>query len=142
MGTLAPVLVRMVEGKDSPVWATTSVAHRIEQLWNVVHLACRTALAYKGVAHINFPVDLQEQAGDERSPRNVPGHNADVYARSARLPDEADRRRAAEILAAGRKVAILAGQGAARHGRAGAARRAAGGAHRQGAAREGCRSRR
>jgi pyruvate dehydrogenase (quinone)/pyruvate oxidase len=79
---------------------------------NVAHLACRTALAYKGVAHINFPVDLQEQAGGERSPRNVPGHNADVYARGARLPDEADLRRAAEILAAGRKVAILAGQGA------------------------------
>jgi pyruvate dehydrogenase (quinone) len=60
---------------------------------NVAHLACRTALAYKGVAHINFPVDLQEQAGGERSPRNVPGHNADVL----------DLRRAAEILAAGRK---------------------------------------
>jgi pyruvate dehydrogenase (quinone) len=42
----------------------------------------------------------------------VPGHNADVYARGARLPDEADLRQAAEILAAGRKVAILAGQGA------------------------------
>jgi pyruvate dehydrogenase (quinone)/pyruvate oxidase len=27
---------------------------------NVTHLACRTALAYKGVAHINFPVDIQE----------------------------------------------------------------------------------
>jgi hypothetical protein len=39
------------------------------------------------------PVDLQEQAGGERSPRNVPGHNADVF----------DLRRAAEILAAGRK---------------------------------------
>jgi pyruvate dehydrogenase (quinone)/pyruvate oxidase len=79
---------------------------------NAAHLACRTALAYRGVAHINFPVDFQEQAGGERSPRNVPGHNADVYARGARLPDEADLRRAAEILAAGRKVAILAGQGA------------------------------
>jgi pyruvate dehydrogenase (quinone)/pyruvate oxidase len=75
-------------------------------------LACRTALAYKGVAYINFPVDLQDQAGGERSPRNVPGHNADVHSRGARLPDEVDLRRAAEILAAGRKVAILAGQGA------------------------------
>ena len=28
---------------------------------NVADLACRTALAYRGVAHINFPVDLQEQ---------------------------------------------------------------------------------
>src|ERR671922_2027402 len=29
-------------------------------LQNVTHLACRTALAYRGVAHINFPVDLQD----------------------------------------------------------------------------------
>src|SRR5690349_19009654 len=28
---------------------------------NVTDLACRTALAYRGVAHINFPVDLQEK---------------------------------------------------------------------------------
>ena len=28
---------------------------------NVTDLACRTALGYRGVAHINFPVDLQEQ---------------------------------------------------------------------------------
>jgi pyruvate dehydrogenase (quinone) len=78
---------------------------------NVAHLACRTALAHRGVSHINFPVDLQEQAGGERSPRNVPSHNTDVYARSARLPEQADLHRAAEILAAGRRVAILAGQG-------------------------------
>src|SRR5438477_1040394 len=28
---------------------------------NLTDLACRTALAYRGVAHITFPVDLQEQ---------------------------------------------------------------------------------
>src|SRR5579859_3924693 len=28
---------------------------------NVAHLACRTALSRRGVAHINFPVDLQEE---------------------------------------------------------------------------------
>src|SRR3954462_25827 len=27
---------------------------------NVAHLACRTALLYRGVSHITFPVDLQE----------------------------------------------------------------------------------
>src|SRR3954449_10628427 len=39
---------------------------------NVTHLACRAALSRRGVAHINFPVDLQEQeASDgERSKRN------------------------------------------------------------------------
>jgi pyruvate dehydrogenase (quinone) len=79
---------------------------------NVSALACRTALAYRGVAHINFPVDLQEQKGGERSPRNVAGHASEVCTRSRALPDEADLRRAAEVLNAGRKIAILAGQGA------------------------------
>jgi pyruvate dehydrogenase (quinone)/pyruvate oxidase len=79
---------------------------------NVADLACRTALSYKGVAHINFPVDLQEQEGGRRSRRNVPDHTADVEARGARLPDEADLRCAADVLNAGTKVAILAGQGA------------------------------
>src|SRR2546425_13091575 len=80
---------------------------------NLVDLACRTALAYRGVAHITFPVDLQEQdAPGEHSKRNVPGHTSEVFSRSARLPDEGDLRRAAEILNRGRKVAILAGQGA------------------------------
>src|SRR5947207_7473674 len=46
------------------------------------------------------------------SKRNVPGHTSDVRARSARLPDDADLRHAAEILNHGKKVAILAGQGA------------------------------
>jgi len=78
----------------------------------VADLACRTALAYRGVAHINFPVDIQEHEGGERSKRNVPGHTSDVFARSARLPFEDDLRRAAEVLNAGRKVAILVGQGA------------------------------
>jgi pyruvate dehydrogenase (quinone)/pyruvate oxidase len=79
---------------------------------NVADLACRTALAYRGVAHVNFPVDLQEQKGGPRSPRNVPGHTSDVFAGAAPLPEPADLGRAAEVLNAGTKVVILAGQGA------------------------------
>jgi pyruvate dehydrogenase (quinone) len=79
---------------------------------NVADLACRTALAYRGVSHIAFPVDLQEQEADARSKRNVPGHTSDVFARSARLPDDDALRRAAELLNAGERVAIIAGQGA------------------------------
>src|SRR5438270_173204 len=81
---------------------------------NVVELACRTALAYKKVTHITFPVDFQDMKADRKhaSRRNVPGHTSDVRARSARLPDEADLRHAAEILNHGKKVAILVGQGA------------------------------
>jgi pyruvate dehydrogenase (quinone) len=79
---------------------------------SVAALACRTALAYRGVSHINFPVDLQEATGTARSERNVPGHTSDVFARGARLPGGEDLRRAADVLNAGRRIAILAGQGA------------------------------
>ena len=80
---------------------------------NVAHLACRTALAYRGVAHITFPVDIQEMdAGAYRSKRNVKHHTSDVYARSVRLPAEDELAHAAEVLNAGEKIAILAGRGA------------------------------
>ncbi len=79
---------------------------------NVAHLACRTALSRRGVAHINFPVDLQEREAGERSKRNIPGHNSQVFAARSGLPQEADIDAAAEILNAGKKIAILAGQGA------------------------------
>ena len=78
----------------------------------VTNLACRTALAARGVAHINFPVDLQEQTTDARSKRNVVGYASEVYSRGARLPSDEDLVKAARVLNAGRKIAILAGQGA------------------------------
>src|SRR3954454_21574836 len=45
-----------------------------EHVENVTNLACRTALSRRGVAHINFPVDLQshEISKKMRSPRNIP----------------------------------------------------------------------
>src|SRR4051794_10922964 len=79
---------------------------------NVADLACRTALSYRTVAHINFPVDLQEQEGGERSKRNVANHTSDVFARRARLPAQEELDRAAAVLNAGKKIAILCGQGA------------------------------
>jgi len=79
---------------------------------NVVDLACRTALGYRCVAHINFPVDLQDQEVSERSKRNVANHTSDVVAHRARLPAEDDVVRAAAVLNAGKKIAILCGQGA------------------------------
>jgi pyruvate dehydrogenase (quinone) len=80
---------------------------------NVAELACRTALSYRGVAHVTLPVDFQDApANRNRTKRNVPHHVSDVCARSARLPSEEDLRRAADILNAGHKVVIMAGQGA------------------------------
>jgi pyruvate dehydrogenase (quinone) len=79
---------------------------------NVADLACRTALGHRGVAHINFPVDLQDQEVGERSKRNIANHTSDVFACRARLPAEDDIAKAAGILNAGKKIAILCGQGA------------------------------
>lgn len=79
---------------------------------NVTHLACRTALARRGVAHINFPVDLQEQESDVRSKRNIPDHASGQMARGAQRAPEAEIAQAAELLNEGKKVAILAGRGA------------------------------
>jgi pyruvate dehydrogenase (quinone)/pyruvate oxidase len=79
---------------------------------NVAHLACRTALSRRGVAHMIIPVDIQDMQGGERSKRNVAGHNADVFARQAGLPAEEDLRRAADVLNAGTRIAIMAGRGA------------------------------
>jgi pyruvate dehydrogenase (quinone)/pyruvate oxidase len=81
---------------------------------NLVDLACRTALSYRGVSHITFPVDIQDHSVKSRlrSKRNIPGHSADAFARSARLPETESVREAARILNEGKKVAILAGRGA------------------------------
>jgi pyruvate dehydrogenase (quinone) len=80
---------------------------------NVTDLACRSALSYRGVAHITFPVDLQSMSAERlRSKRNVPHHTSDVFVRSARLPETTDLQQAADILNDGKKIVILAGRGA------------------------------
>jgi pyruvate dehydrogenase (quinone)/pyruvate oxidase len=81
---------------------------------NVVELACRTALAYRGVAHVTIPVDMQEQPvkDDQRSQRNVPDHVSETMAHSAQLASEEQIARAAAILNGGKKTVILAGRGA------------------------------
>jgi pyruvate dehydrogenase (quinone) len=81
---------------------------------NVADLAVRTALAYRTVSHITFPVDFQEMEvkNRQRSKRNIPHHTSRAEADGAMLADPDDLRQAAEILNAGKKVAILAGRGA------------------------------
>src|SRR2546430_11496695 len=85
-----------------------------EHVANVTHLACRTALTRRGVAHINFPVDTQSLSVKEgtRSERNVKGHNREIFLKRGGLPSNEDLKRAAQVLNEGEKVAILAGRGA------------------------------
>jgi pyruvate dehydrogenase (quinone) len=81
---------------------------------NVMDLACRTALAYRGVAHITIPVDFQEEKVHswDRSKRNVANFTNAVRTQSYKVPADGELQHAAEILNQGKKVAILAGRGA------------------------------
>ncbi|MEW2545111.1 thiamine pyrophosphate-requiring protein [Streptomyces sp. NPDC047002] len=83
-----------------------------EQLPNVLDRALRTAYARRTVTAVIIPADVQEL---DYSP---PAHAFKMVpsslgvGRYAPVPDEADLRRAAEVLNAGEKVAVLVGQGA------------------------------
>jgi pyruvate dehydrogenase (quinone) len=80
----------------------------------LVDIACRTALSSRGVSHITCPVDIQEQelTEDERSQKKVEGHTSDIWRPPVVVPCDADLRSAAQVLNAGKKTVILAGQGA------------------------------
>jgi pyruvate dehydrogenase (quinone) len=81
----------------------------------LVDAACRTALSYRGVAHITCPVDFQEQtlSEDERkSEKEVSDHTSGVWRPPVVVPCAADVAAAANVLNAGTKTVILAGQGA------------------------------
>ena len=84
----------------------------VAHVQNVTELACREALYHRGVSHLNFPVDFQDQESNGHSKRNVPNHVSFTASRSARLATEEDLNRAAEILNAGKRIVILAGAGA------------------------------
>ena len=81
---------------------------------NVTALACRAALAYRGVAHVTVPVDIQDEvvSQDARTKRNLPHHVSDEMGRQHSIPSEERLRQAAEILNGAKRPAILAGQGA------------------------------
>jgi pyruvate dehydrogenase (quinone) len=81
---------------------------------SLVDAACRTALSARGVAHLTCPVDLQEQelAEDEPSKKKVKGHTSSVWSPPVAVPCRADLEAAARVLNAGKKIVILAGQGA------------------------------
>ncbi|PYQ86613.1 MAG: pyruvate oxidase [Acidobacteria bacterium] len=80
----------------------------------LVDAGCRAALSQRGVAHITCPVDLQEQtiADDERSQKKVEGHTSNAWRPPIVVPRAEDLRAAADVLNAGTRTVILAGQGA------------------------------
>ncbi|WP_214368711.1 thiamine pyrophosphate-requiring protein [Pseudonocardia sp. H11422] len=84
-----------------------------EQLPNAIDRAMRTALSRRAPTAVIIPSDVQEERYSapahafKQVPSSPPGLSASTV-----VPDEADLARAAEVLNAGTKVAILVGQGA------------------------------
>jgi thiamine pyrophosphate-dependent acetolactate synthase large subunit-like protein len=74
----------------------------------------KTALSRRGVAHLCIPKDVQKMtsSNDSRSAWNVKGHSANINADAAPIPDREQLQAAADIINAGKKVAILVGRGA------------------------------
>jgi pyruvate dehydrogenase (quinone) len=87
-----------------------------QQVPGVVDLAVRNALAKRTVSHLTFPTDIQVAAVSEDPYRHVgpgaPPHSATTFSWPALPAAEADLDRAAEILNAGKKVAMMVGVGA------------------------------
>jgi pyruvate dehydrogenase (quinone) len=83
-----------------------------EQLPNVLDRAMRTAMARRSVTAVIIPADVQELAYSppEHAFKMVPSSLGMPH--YAPVPSDEDVTRAAEVLNAGEKVAILVGQGA------------------------------
>jgi len=89
------------------------VAMEPTQMRHLIDRACRIALAERTVTAIIIPNDVQE-AEAVATPPHVHGtvHSGPGYRRPRILPADEDLARAAEVLNAGSKVAMLVGQGA------------------------------
>lgn len=81
---------------------------------NAVDEAIKTAMARRTVAHLTIPKDIQDwtmNGGGKRSKMNIAHHSGDVYADALPLPPKLLLQKAADIVNAGSKIAILAGRG-------------------------------
>jgi pyruvate dehydrogenase (quinone) len=87
-----------------------------QQVPALVDLAIRHAYARRGVAHLCVPNDIQVAAADEDPYQHVapvsPPATAPVYLASPVRPADVDLRRAAEVIDAADRAAILVGIGA------------------------------
>jgi pyruvate dehydrogenase (quinone) len=82
------------------------------QVRHMIDRAIRVALGERRVTAIILPNDLQELPYQDPPHKHGTVHSGVGYARPTIVPQDAELRRAAEILNAGEKVAILVGAGA------------------------------
>jgi pyruvate dehydrogenase (quinone) len=117
------------------VAAYNQMVHGANDVYNLVNIACHSALSQRAVAHITFPIDFQVEPADTtfdihhggppKTPGQVSSYQPGHYAQdgsanghgatrwiTAPVPNLGSLQAAADILNAGKKVAILAGHGA------------------------------
>jgi pyruvate dehydrogenase (quinone) len=82
------------------------------QVRHLVDRAIRTAVGERMVAALIFPKDLQEATYHEPPRKHGTLHSGVGFAAPKVVPYEADLRRAADVLNAGKRVAVLVGAGA------------------------------
>ncbi len=80
----------------------------------VMDLAIRSAIEKRQVSHVTIPIDVQleDMGKGDRSQRNVKGHTSTRMAITGNKPPHEDLVRAAAVLNEGKRIAIMAGQGA------------------------------
>ena len=82
------------------------------QVHSMVDASCRSALCGRGEAHINCPNDWQDSTDGQASDMNVQGHTSVAWSPPIVIPQPESLAHAADLLNAGSKTVILAGQGA------------------------------
>ena len=85
-----------------------------EQLPNAIDRAIKVALSQRAPTAVIVPADLQDEkySPPQHLFRHVPSSPPSAVPASTVIPDERELRRAAEVINAGQRVAILVGQGA------------------------------
>lgn len=96
----------------SDVTVYNNMINKPEHAEMTVDIACRTALAERGVSHLTIPIDVQElRLKGQYSRHKVAGHTSDFYA-DITIPEKGLLEQAANILNSGKNVVMLVGQGA------------------------------
>jgi pyruvate dehydrogenase (quinone) len=96
------------------VAADVQEAETPAQVRHMIDRGLRIAIAERAVTVLIFPGDLQDAAYEDPPRRHGAVRTGIGYSRPRIVPETADLRRAAEILNAGERVAILVGAGALR----------------------------
>jgi pyruvate dehydrogenase (quinone)/pyruvate decarboxylase len=104
--------VELMQGVALYNTAISSPGHAVV----VTDIACRSALGGRGVAHITVPKDVQAMklSADKPSMEYHGLRTSSAWLPDAAVPAADQLRRAADLLNAGGRVAILAGQGRCR----------------------------